>query len=637
MPMLSAGNSQSISRTEDSSSPQTSHPSETLQFATVPSALRNSSENIEFVDLEKLPPAYLPSLDPSPPGSPPLSPASRANDDSIATEAKRAARTERQMTLWQGLRLYPKAIGWSLLLSLTLVMEGFDITLISSFYAFPSFKRNYGHLSPNGTYQIATSWQAALTNGALVGEIIGLFINGVLCDRFGNRRTMVGCLALLSGFIFISVFAKSPGVLLASQILCGIPWGVFQTLSITYAAECVPVALRAYLTSGVNLCWLIGQLISVGTLRCFTHSTSPWSYRIPFALQWMWAVPILVGILFAPESPWWLVRHERPEDARRALLRLTSSSAAAATDSSGSGSKAAAAPPTFNVDETVAMMQHTNAVEKYLSEGTSYVSCFRGSDLRRTEIACGVWMTQSICGVMTGYATYFYTQAGLATDKAFTLSTAMYGAGIAGVVLSWFLMRVAGRRTLYLWGAALCAAVLGVAGCVGTRREGASPAVGWALGSLVVLTTFVYDSSIGPICYSLVAEIPSTRLRVKTVVLARVAYNVLSIITNVLMPQLLNPNAWNWKGKTCFLWAAGAGLAWVWCFFRLPEPKGLTYMELDLLFEKKADARKFSRVQASLSESGYFSVEMGGSEGAVKWHEECIVAFGTLLVETLEV
>ena len=96
---------------------------------------------------------------------------------------------------------------------------------------------------------------------------------------------MAGRLAPQCGFIFLFVFANSSGMLLASQILCGIPRGVLQTLSITYAAGCIPVTLRAYLTSNANLCWLIGQVISVGTLRCFTRSASPWSYRIPFALQ----------------------------------------------------------------------------------------------------------------------------------------------------------------------------------------------------------------------------------------------------------------------------------------------------------------------------------------------------------------
>jgi SP family general alpha glucoside:H+ symporter-like MFS transporter len=117
----------------------------------------------------------------------------------------------------------------------------------------------------------------------------------------------------------------------------------------------------------------------------------------------------------------------------------------------------------------------------------------------------------------------------------------------------------------------------------------------------------IFDSTVGPVCYSLVAEIPSTRLRVKTVVLARVAYNVVSIVTNVLMPKMLNPTAWDWKGKSCFVWAGTCFLCIVWCYFRLPEPKGLTYMELDILVDKKASARKFRRFQSTLASTGYFS------------------------------
>jgi MFS transporter, SP family, general alpha glucoside:H+ symporter len=69
----------------------------------------------------------------------------------------------------------------------------------------------------------------------------------------------------------------------------------------------MPVVLRSYLTSNVNLCWLIGQILGTGIVRAFVHNTSEWSYRIPFALQWAFAVPILIAVVFAPESPWWLV------------------------------------------------------------------------------------------------------------------------------------------------------------------------------------------------------------------------------------------------------------------------------------------------------------------------------------------
>lgn len=253
------------------------------------------------------------------------------------------------------------------------------------------------------------------------------------------------------------------------------------------------------------------------------------------------------------------------------------------------------------------LMKRTNEIEKYLSAGAGYLDCFKGVNLRRTEIACMVWMIQTLSGSpMIGFAAYFYVQAGFNPERALDLSLGMYGMGIVGGIISWVLLPSVGRRTLYLWGTFLMFIVLTTAGVVGTRPD--SVWSSWTLGSLVILLTFVYDTTIGPVCYSLVAEIPSTRLRVKTVVLARVAYNLAGLVANVLMPKMLNPTAWNWKGKVCFLWAGTCFLCYVWCYFRLPEPKGLTYLELDLLFEKKVAARKFRKVTNVLSEAGYFDI-----------------------------
>ena len=72
--------------------------------------------------------------------------------------------------------------------------------------------------------------------------------------------------SFMIGFIFISFFSETLGGQLAGQILCGIPWGAYQTITTVYAAEVLPVSLRGYLTSYVNLCWVIGQLIASGVL-----------------------------------------------------------------------------------------------------------------------------------------------------------------------------------------------------------------------------------------------------------------------------------------------------------------------------------------------------------------------------------
>lgn len=78
------------------------------------------------------------------------------------------------MGLLQGVRLYPKAIFWAGLISMSCAMEGYDIALIGNFYAFPPFNRKYGELQPDGGYQVPARWQAGISNGAQCGQIIGL-------------------------------------------------------------------------------------------------------------------------------------------------------------------------------------------------------------------------------------------------------------------------------------------------------------------------------------------------------------------------------------------------------------------------------------------------------------------------------
>lgn len=113
-----------------------------------------------------------------------------------------------------------------------------------------------------------------------VGEIIGLYLNGYISEKVGYKKTMIGSMVLMILFLFLPFFAPNIQTLLAGEILQGIPWGVFQTLSTTYASEVMPTCLRAYLTTYVNLCWVFGQLIGAGVLRGFLERTDQWAYRM---------------------------------------------------------------------------------------------------------------------------------------------------------------------------------------------------------------------------------------------------------------------------------------------------------------------------------------------------------------------
>jgi SP family general alpha glucoside:H+ symporter-like MFS transporter len=383
----------------------------------------------------------------------------------LLNEAKEATGVEKNMSLMQALRTYPKAVVFSMVLSTAIIMEGYDVVLLAQLYASPAFAKRYGVATgdPKTPYQIPARWQTGLSNGANVGEILGLFINGIVSERYGYRKTMIVSLVCVIAFIFIPFFAKSLVDLEVGEILCGIPWGVFQTLTTAYASEVCPTQLRAYLTTYVNLCWVIGQLIASGVLRAEALRNSQWAYRIPFVRapsipsasgpkclraaflisaetliklkhtymvilgcpmdlacsNYNWSSPcsrislvcILASnclqILIVIEHRW-LIRRGRNEDAKKALIKLTS---------------AKNADESFNVDDTIAMMVTTNELEKAIETGTSYWDCFKGTDLRRTEIVSVTWLIQNLCGsAFMGYSTYFLEQAGLAAVDSFDMA-----------------------------------------------------------------------------------------------------------------------------------------------------------------------------------------------------------------------
>ena len=482
----------------------------------------------------------------------------------LTSDAKAGAEAERKMGFREGCRLYPKGMFFSFALSLAVVMEGYDTWLLGGYWGMPAFAKKFGEpaavVDGVQTYQVPAKWQNAIGNGTAAAQIVGLFINGIVSERIGYRKTMMGALFLIICFIFITFFAVDIKMLLAGYILSGLPWGVFQTLTTTYAAEVVPVTLRPYLTTYVNLCWVIGQLIAAGVLKAFVSGSSQWSYRVPYAVQWIWPIPIMIVAFIAPESPWWLVRHGKIDQARAALLRLTSKK-----------------NTSFNVEDTLAMMIHTNELEIQQTAGTSYLDCFKGVDLRRTEVTCITWLIQQTSGSpMMGWGVYFLEQAGLDPSSAYSLGIGQSAMGFCGTVCSWFLMPHFGRRTLYLWGQVAMFVILIIIGGVGVPALYVGSPYAWASGALLLILTFTYDITVGPVCYSLVAELPSTRLRIKTVVLSRNVYNVAGIIIGTIMPYMMNPTEWAWRGKTAFFWAGINLCGLIWTYFRLPEPKGLT-------------------------------------------------------------
>jgi SP family general alpha glucoside:H+ symporter-like MFS transporter len=67
----------------------------------------------------------------------------------------------------------------------------------------------------------------------------------------------------------------------------------------------------------------MGQFISSGTIYATQNWTSDLSYKLPFALQWIWPLPLFILVTLAPESPWFLIRQKRYDEAEKSIRQLS--------------------------------------------------------------------------------------------------------------------------------------------------------------------------------------------------------------------------------------------------------------------------------------------------------------------------
>ena len=103
----------------------------------------------------------------------------------------------------------------------------------------------------------------------------------------------------------------------------------------------------------------------------------------------MFPTPLAILVFCAPESPWWLVRKGRLQEAAHAVERL------------GRRSRTKAS-------ETVAMMRRVVELEKSEKE-PNHLELFKGTDLYRTLIVCGVYLAQNLTGnLIANQAVYFF-------------------------------------------------------------------------------------------------------------------------------------------------------------------------------------------------------------------------------------
>jgi sugar porter (SP) family MFS transporter len=396
--------------------------------------------------------------------------------------------------------------------------------------------------------------------------------------------------------VFLQWFS-SPGnlpLLFGGKVLTGIPLGVFITIAPTYCAEIAPFALRGATTAAVNWSIVFGQCLAYVVMRQTQFFNNANSYRILFAVQWVFAGIALIILPFFPESPYALVAQGRMSKAIKNTRRLHDAD--------------------FDTEGFIASIKIDLETQAKTQREASFKECFQGKNTFRTLIAMSTFFVQSVSGMswIIGYMAYFLELGGLSTTAAFNATVGLSFVMLVGNMVGWVFVERYGRRGTALYGKSASDSMNNLKGInvdtgaiilsaalimIGIAASIPSKSAIWAQVFFMAIWSFTYQSTIGSVAWAIVAEVSKSSLRSHTQSLATVTNGLVGAVSGVLLPFAMNPDAANLGGKIAFVYGAllGGSCVGIWLYY--PETKGRTFGEIDKLFEMGVPPREFKDVR----------------------------------------
>ena len=401
---------------------------------------------------------------------------------------------------------------------------------------------------------------------ALIGCLIGAVVAGTASDRFGRKRLLILSALLFTVSSIMTGLASSFDVFIVWRIVGGLAIGLASALSPLYIAEVSPAKVRGRMVAlnqftvviGILAAQIVNLMIAepVTANATATEILNSWNgqtgWRWMFGVTAIPSVLFLVTAMFIPESPRWLTKMNRIEEARTILGRIFDSKRADDVIREIKGSMNVA-------DEKVnlsALLQPT--VKKALTIGI-VIAVF--------QQWCGI-------NVIFNYAEEIFANAG------YSVSSILFNIVITGIVnvvftiAALFLVDRWGRRPLMLFGAAsLCVSYILLGACYAFGIHGTAVLI------LVLAAIACYAVSIAPVAWVVISEIFPNRVRGTATSLAVGALWIACFILTFTFPFL---NKALGAAGTFWIYAAICALGFVFCYFKQPETKGKSLEELEM-------------------------------------------------------
>ncbi|KAK4440188.1 putative inositol transporter 2 [Sesamum alatum] len=307
-----------------------------------------------------------------------------------------------------------------------------------------------------------TVLQESIVSMAVAGAIIGAAIGGWLNDRYGRRTTI-----LIADFLFfvgavLMAAAPNPSLLIVGRVFVGLGVGMASMTSPLYISEASPAKVRGALVSTNGFLITGGQFLSYLINLAFTKAPGTWRWMLGVA-----GVPALLQfilMLLLPESPRWLYRKGREEEAEAILRKIY---------------------PSQEVDAEIQALKESmekELLENEASDKISYVKLLQTTTVRRGLVAgVGLQVFQQFVGINTVmyYSPTIVQLAGFASNQtALLLSLVIAGLNAFGSIISIYFIDRTGRKKLLV--ISLCGVIisLGLLSAVFHETNSHAPLVG---------------------------------------------------------------------------------------------------------------------------------------------------------------
>ena len=426
-------------------------------------------------------------------------------------------------------------LGISFISALGGYLFGFDFAVIAG--ALPFLEKQFG---------LNEYWAGFATAVLAIGAIIGCLIAGSVGDKYGRKRGLLTAAAIFGLSSLAMAFSPSRNIFIFSRCMAGIGVGMASMLSPMYIAEISPAHLRGRMVATNQLTIVIGILIT-NIVNYSLRNMGEDAWRWMFGLGIIPSALFFIGAWWLPESPRWLVRAGRSDQALAVLKRIGGADFA---------------------QSSVADITRTTGSSK----GVGYSAVFKKAVLPAVLIGIGLAVFQQLCGinVVFNYATTIFQSIGVSQDEQLLQTVFIGGVNLLFTLLAMMLVDKLGRKPLMLLGAVgLAILYIIVVIMLGNK----SPQVSWFL--LAAIGT--YAMSLAPVTWVLISEIFPNKVRGAATSIAVVslwmAYFILTFTFPILYKHLMDHTFYIYSG-ICVLGALFVSM-------KVKETKGKTLEELE--------------------------------------------------------